>query len=162
MNKPDVAKILTAIYTYERRLESVGISEVETWFPLLEDLEYEQVRRAVTAHFLASDRYLTVARLRELVTQEQRKNAPVQPSEDVDLRTRVPDADPDDPVAYMEAIRDGRWQPTRERTEKRALDTSALGRRVPRVSAEEAADDAPRPRRWWMLRKTKEADETET
>jgi len=158
MNKPDVAKLLTAIYAYERRLDTVGVSEVEAWFPLLEDLDYDYARRAVTKHFLTSDRYLTVSRLRVLTGEvAAAMHVPAEPVDSVDAQLRVPDADPDDPSAYAQALRQGSFQPRRrpEDYPPRELKTSGVGRTVPRVSAEEVADDEPRPRRWWMKWATK-------
>ncbi len=105
----------------------------------------------VTDYFADSDRPLSPARIRAGVRLlADRRNPPGTVAE----KTLLPDADPDEPAAYIQAMREHRWVPVRDSEDfpRKALDTSGVGREVPPVSAGEIQDEAPRPRRWWLFR----------
>ena len=133
MTKSEVSFLLAAIYVYERRNDAVSKAQVEAWHQLLEDVEFEDAKAAVTAHFSESDRMLSVAALRASIKQARVK---ANKADSVAETTRVPDADPDDIRAFKEAIKEGHWLPERN-----------------------PEDFEQRPRRWWMkFADTKEED----
>lgn len=123
MNRAEVQFLLSAIYVYERRADAVGQAQVEAWYQLLGDFDVEDGKQAVLKHFASSDRPLTVNKLRaDILSLRARARG------DGAGRLRLPDASPDDPQAFLEALRGREWQAERE----------------PEPARE------PRERRWWM------------
>jgi hypothetical protein len=158
MTKTEVSFLLTAIYVYERREQAVSKVEVEAWHQLLASADFDDAKAVVTAHFAESDRRLSPA---QILKGSRELAAARKPKEDTAQRLRVPNADPDDPTAFIRALRAGDYQPepTPGTPPQGGLPLAAIGRRVPPVTSEEVADDTPRPRRWWLSRKQKSMSE---
>lgn len=152
MTKLEVSELLTRVFAYERRSGAIGHVDVEAWYPLLRDVDPDAAKAAVERHFAESGEYLTVARLRALVAVAG--SEPLTAEEAL----RIPAADPDDVPAWLEALRAGRFAdpPTPGAGPPGGLNMLGVGRKVPGVSAEEVEDDQPRPRRWWLPRRSKE------
>lgn len=151
MTKTEVGKLLTYIFLCERRTSPPGRADVEAWHTLVEGIGYGEAFAAARAHFMGdSDEFLSIPRLRALVRVERLRQAPPEtPTE----RTLVPDADPDDPAAFIQAVRDRRYLPPRDPADfgDRPLDVEGLGRAVP-DEAPETPVKPSRPKRWWLPR----------
>lgn len=152
MTKTQVAFLLSAIYVYERRPEGVSQAEVEAWYQLLQGVDFEDAKTVVTEHFSESDRPLSPAKIRAGVRAVA---AARKPTERAAERVRVPDADPDDPRAFIQALRNRRWEadPIPGKPPPEGIPLAGVGRKVPAVTSEEVNDDTPRPRRWWLSRR---------
>lgn len=62
MNKTEVAKLLTVASMVDNR--TVARETVEAWFPLLQDIEYQDGVEGVQMHFRETDKYLMPAHVR--------------------------------------------------------------------------------------------------
>jgi hypothetical protein len=158
VTKTQVAFLLSAIYVYERRPDGVSQAEVEAWYQLLHEVDFDDAKAVVTAHFSESDRPLSPSKIRAGVRV---LSAARKPKEDTATRTRVPDADPDDPRAFIKALRNGHWEadPVPGKPPPEGIPLAAVGRNVPAVTAKEVNDDVPRPRRWWLSRRQRDRTE---
>ena len=147
MTKTQLSFLLTAIYVYERRRDAVSQVEVEAWHQLLADVDFDDAKTVVTEYFADSDRPLSPAKLRAGARALQAQRRPPERAAD---RLLVPDADPDDPEAFIEAVRGRRYLPARDPQdfEPRVLELPA----VRGVEAEPEITPKSRPRRWWLLR----------
>lgn len=160
MTKTQVAFLLSAIYVYERRREGVSEAEVEAWYQLLAGLDFEDAKAVVTEHFSESDKPLSPAKIRTGVRTVAAARKPPEAAAD---RVRVPDADPDDPKAFIKALRTGQWEadPVPGKPPPEGIPLAVVGRKVPAVTAEEISDDAPRPRRWWLSRRQRNSSDND-
>lgn len=158
MEKSELSFLLTAIYVYERRETAVSQIEVEAWYQILEDVDFEDAKKVVTEHFSESDRRLSPAAIR---TGARAIAATRKPPESPAERMKVPNADPDDPKAFIKALKAKDWQPDPIPGEppQGGLELGSVGRKVPEVTAEEVADNGPRPRRWWVPRRQRDRPE---
>ena len=113
----------------------------------------------MTRHFTESESFLTPQRLRGMVRELQASRN----SKNVDP-LKVPRADPDDVLAFIQALRNGEYEPDPVPGEPppEGLPLSGVGRAVPAVTRAEIDDDAPRPRRWWLPRRYRERGEDRT
>jgi hypothetical protein len=148
MTKSEVSFLLTAIFVYERRPDGVSQMEVEAWYQLLADVDFQDAKAVVTTHFAESDRQLSPAKIRAGVRTLATARRPPETAAD---RLRVPDANPDDPKAFIEALKAHRWQPERDAADYplRQLDVSSLGA-MPDLPDGEARGVPIRARRWWL------------
>lgn len=160
MTKTQVAFLLSAIYVYERRPDAVSQTEIEAWYQLLHEVDFDDAKTVVTAHFSESDRPLSPAKIRTGVRTIAAARKPVEAPAD---RVRVPDADPDDPRAFIQALRNRHWEadPVPGKPPPEGIPLAAFGRKVPAVTSEEIADDTPRPRRWWLSRRQRNSSDTD-
>lgn len=148
MTKAELTQLIIIIYASERRADAPSRAVVEAWHPKLADALFHEACTVVSEHYGMSDRPITLAQLCEGVrkTQAARKR-----TDRVEDRLRVPDADPDDPQAFISAMKGQQYLPERnpEDFTRPALDVSTLGQRMP--GEEEPQKKPVRPRRWWML-----------
>lgn len=99
MNRTETALALTLTAAIDRR--TIGETDVEAWHLTLGDLDYADVRDAIAEHYRTSRVWLMPADIRERVHQARRTRLSAVPDP-------LPDADPDDPAAYIAALRAGR------------------------------------------------------
>lgn len=126
LTRQDVVWLLA--YTRAHRSGTVIVEGMdEAWFSALFDLERDECRDAInTLGRNAEVRFIDAALIRRQVLADRKTKADRDP-------LLVPDADPDDPAAYAEALRAGRFRPPPEvpaRPEKvHALLSGALHKR---------------------------------
>lgn len=104
MKRSEVSKLLTLAAAYDRR--TAGEADVEAWFLLLANTDFEDARLAVLAHYADEHRWLMPADIVKRVRRIRTDRAaaivgPGQPAE-------VPDANPDNEAAYRRALREQR------------------------------------------------------
>ena len=97
MNLTDTAKLLTMVAAFYRR--TIGEADVTAWQAALDDLRFEDCREAVVAHFRTSSDYLMPVAVRSAVKAMRRDRL------ERDVEAFIPDADPNDPTAYIEAMK---------------------------------------------------------
>lgn len=119
--------VLALCAAFDRR--TVGEADAHAWHDVIGDLDFEDAKRAVRDHYRASREFVMPSDVRQRVV-EIRKHRLAAVGDDA----AVPDADPDDVPAYLEALRAGRMRRAgadgRPRN-VRALTTRAF-REVPR------------------------------
>lgn len=96
MTPDETVDLLSLIAARDRR--TVGKTDVMAWHTDIGDLAFDDCREAVALHFRESTDWLMPARVRQLVKRIR----------DDRLRNAdkvVPAADPDDPAAYLAALR---------------------------------------------------------
>lgn len=101
MNIPETSALLAMVAASDRR--TVGDIDVEVWHDALSDLPFGDCRDAVRAHIRSSREWLTPFDIRAGVKRIRADRLDRAPH-------LVPDADPDDPNAYRQALRDGRMR----------------------------------------------------
>ena len=97
MNLTETTTLLAMIQAFDRR--TVGQADVTAWQATLDDLRFDDCRDAVVAHFRNSSEWLMPAHVRATVKAARRERL------DRDTPLEPPDADPNDPPAYIEALR---------------------------------------------------------
>jgi hypothetical protein len=105
MNRTEASMLLMFIARVDNR--NVDREVVEVWADMLDDIAVEDALPAAREHLRGDTRWLTPAILRQRV--EDAEGAGPQ-RQSVAEAQRVPDADPDDPDAYREALRGRRYQ----------------------------------------------------
>ena len=147
MTKAELTQLIIIIYASERRADAPSRAVVEAWHPKLAEASFQDACTVVSEHYGTSDRPITLAQLCEGVRKAE---AARKRTDSVEDRLRIPDADPDDPQAFISAMKGQRYLPDRhpEDFTLPAPDFSTLGRQMP--GGEEAAGKPVRPRRWWM------------
>lgn len=100
MNMSEIATLLAMVAAFDRR--TVGEADVVAWHEAIGDLRLEDARSAVVAHFRTSRDWLMPLDVRTAVTAMRRDRL------ERDMPTDPPDADPNDPAAYIAALRDQR------------------------------------------------------
>lgn len=147
MTKAELTQLIIIIYACERRADAPSRAVVEAWHPKLAAASFNDACVVVSDHYGTSDRPITLAQLceglRKAVAARSR-------TDEVADRLRVPDADPDNPQAFISAMKGRRFLPDRDPEDftRPALDVSTLGKGVPE---ETVVEEKPvRPRRWWM------------
>lgn len=148
MTKGELAQLMIVIYASERRADAPSKAVVEAWHPQLAEYSPEDALRVITQHYADSDRPITLA---QLCGGLKRLSAARHPTGRVEDTLLVPDADPDDPKAFIKAMREQRYFARRypEDFAPREIDLPSMGR----VAGEsETEEKKPRPRRWWLLR----------
>lgn len=147
MTKGELAQLMIVIYASERRADAPSRAVVEAWHPQLEQYSPEDALQVISQYYTDNDRPITLAQLcgglRKLVAARR-------PTNRVEDNLLVPDADPDDPQAFIRAMREQRYFARRypEDFEPRVLDLPTMGT----VAAEEEPVSKSRPRRWWLGR----------
>lgn len=146
----DAYELLAVAQTFDRR--TVGDFDAEGWRRAMHGLQLEDAKQAVVEHFTTSTAWLMPAHVRDGVKRIRAARLEHRPYD------WVPDADPDDPISYQRALRDGNERAA-DGTE-RARDLQSLPstfRDVPRATptAIEAARDVVR-----RIRPTPRADLT--
>jgi hypothetical protein len=101
MTPAETAEVLAMAAAFDRR--TVGRSDVAAWHAVLGDLDAADVRAAVTEHYRDSRDWLMPADVRTRVKAIRKARLSAVPE-------GVPDADPDNPVAYIEALRQQRYR----------------------------------------------------
>ena len=104
MNRTEASMLLTFIARVDNR--NIDRDVVEVWADMLDDIRLEDALPAAREHLRTDTRWLTPAILRQHV--EDADGAGPQ-RQSVAEALRVPDADPDDPAAYREALRGQRY-----------------------------------------------------
>lgn len=147
MTKAELTQLIIIIYASERRADAPSRAVVEAWHPKLADASFQDACTVVSEHYGTSDRPITLAQLCEGVRKAQ---AARKRTDRVEDRLRVPDADPDDPEAFIQAMKGQRYLPDRDPDDftRPALDVSMLGQQMP--SGDAVQEKPVRPRRWWM------------
>lgn len=141
MNRAETAILLALCTSFDRR--TVGEADVRAWHAVLGDVDHKQAEAAVFAHYAESRDWIMPADIRQHVRTTRR--AAAADIQGPGLPAEIPDADPDDVPAYLEALRAQRTraaigQPTKLRPIAELV--SAVGREVP---AEHAAVRRPGP-----------------
>jgi hypothetical protein len=158
LTKAELSQLIIVIYASERRADAPSRAVVEAWHPQLADFAFEDALAVVSQHYADQDRPITLA---QLCGGLRKKRAAAKPVDQVEEKTLVPEADPDDPQAYIAAMRGHRYFARRDPADfaERGLDLPAMGV----VAEEKGTEGQPgRPRRWWLPRgKGQLADEGE-
>lgn len=92
----DAYELLAVAQSFDRR--TVGDLDAEGWRRALHGLELNDCKQAVVEHFTASTDWLMPAHVRAGVGRIRRARLERRPFD------WVPDADPDDPIAYQRAL----------------------------------------------------------
>jgi hypothetical protein len=130
MRRSEISLLLGVMAAYDRR--TTGETDVAAWLDVIGDLDFADAVQAVKDHYRESSAWVMPADVRHRVKKirEERLAA-------VGDDAAVPDADPDDVPAYLEALRAGRMRraspPTRvasNRVNLRTLTANAF-REVP-------------------------------
>ncbi|MGW6913744.1 zinc finger domain-containing protein [Kitasatospora sp. NPDC054939] len=141
MNRSETATLLALAAAFDRR--TVGDADVRAWQTVLADIDYEQAQAAVTHHYANTRNWVMPADIREHVRRLRDQAAA--DLQGPGLAAEVPDADPDDVPAYLDALRAQRnraalGEPLRRRPVAELI--SSVGRTIP---AEHAAVRRPGP-----------------
>lgn len=146
MTKSELSQLIIVIYASERRADAPSKAVVEAWHPQLEHYPFQDALQVVSQYYAEQDRPIT---LNQLCAGLRKKQALRQPVDQVREKTLVPDADPDDPLAYLDALKERRFLPPRNPDDftARILEFPKMG-----STEEEPPQVKPRPRRWWLLR----------
>jgi hypothetical protein len=123
MTPAEVAEVLAMVAAFDRR--TVGRADVAAWHLVLGDLEASDVREAVAEHFSGRRDWLMPADIRDSVKAKRAKRLSL-------VVEQVPDADPDDVPAYLDALREQRFR-VADGTE-RQRDVAALVAQVERAT----------------------------
>lgn len=99
MTPAEAALILTQAAAFDRR--TISDLDAKAWAAALQDINYHDASQAVTQHYATTTDWLMPAHIRRLV-----KTITAKRLEHTELT--IPDADPDNPVAYAAALRAGR------------------------------------------------------
>lgn len=99
MKRSEVAELLARVVAFDRR--TIGDSDVLAWYEVLSDIDYQDALAAVVGHFKISQEWLMPVHVRTGAKALRRERL----SRVVD---HVPDADPDIPLDYIHALREGR------------------------------------------------------
>lgn len=97
MNLTETAKLLTMCAAFDQR--TIGEADVAAWQATLDDLRFEDCREAVIAHFRNSASRIMPHDVRVAVNAMRRERL------ERDVEAYIPDADPNDPAAYIEAMK---------------------------------------------------------
>jgi hypothetical protein len=102
MTPAETAEALTVAAAFDRR--TIGEADVLAWHAALGDLDLDDVKDAIVGHYRDSRDWLMPADIRTRVKAVARVRADQHAA-------LIPDADPDNPVAYIEAMRAKRFKP---------------------------------------------------
>lgn len=147
MTKGELAQLIIVIYASERRADAPSKAVVEAWHPQLERFGFEDALKVVSEHYAGNERPITLAQLCDGL----RKRQPRPTTDQVRERLLVPDADPDNPLAYLEALKQRKFQAERN-PEDFAPQALELPKMVRVAGVEVPIEEKPRPRRWWLPR----------
>ncbi|MQS14486.1 hypothetical protein F7Q99_20010 [Streptomyces kaniharaensis] len=106
MTPSQVAELLTMASAFDRR--TVGKTDVMAWHLVLRDVDFEQAQAAVAAHYADTRDWIMPSDIRHRV-RKQRDQAAAD-IQGPGLPAEIPDADPDDVPAYLEALRRQRYR----------------------------------------------------
>lgn len=102
MNLAEAADVLAMAAAFDSR--TVGKADILAWHAVIGHLDAAEARDAVVAHYTDTrDRIMPVDVLSRVTKLRALRIAHAGPES-------VPDADPDDPIAYRDALREGRWR----------------------------------------------------
>lgn len=106
MNQAQAKTLLTYIAAIDHRNIDIE-AEAVLWADLLDDIPYEPAKAAVREYYREESRWITPAevRRRARATRAEQTRRPASPGPEA-----VPDADPDDVRAYLQAVAEGRWR----------------------------------------------------
>jgi len=103
VNRAEVAELLTVIASFDRR--TLDDPDVIAWHAVLRDEHLADCREAVVRHYAEKTDWIMPAHVRKGARMIRRERMAA-------LDKYAPDADPDDPQAYIRALRDGRRRTT--------------------------------------------------
>lgn len=121
MNLTETATLLTMCAAYDRR--TIGEADVHAWQAVLDDVTFPDARDAVVEHYKRTRDWIMPADVRTIAKKARADRL----NRHLEL---VPDADPDDVPAYLDALREGRTR-TADGGDIAVPDLSRLTRRVP-------------------------------
>jgi hypothetical protein len=101
MTPADTAELLVLAAAFDRR--TIGKADVLAWNAALSDLEFADAKDAIVEHFKASGDWLMPYHVRARVKAARAKRLSL-------VVDQVPDADPDDVPAYLDAVRSQRYR----------------------------------------------------
>jgi hypothetical protein len=99
VNRQDTALLLGMCAAYDQR--TIGDADALAWHEILSDLDFDDAKLAVVAHYRTETRRVMPADIRAAVKKIR--------AERVTHPDEIPDADPDDVPAYVVALRQGRY-----------------------------------------------------
>jgi hypothetical protein len=103
VTRSEIARLLAVIAAFDRR--TVGDADVLAWHDVLGDLDFTDADTAAKAHYRDSREFLMPADVRHRVMRLREQRLSTGGDSAV-----VPDADPDDVPAWLEALRAGRMR----------------------------------------------------
>jgi hypothetical protein len=95
----DAYELLAVAQSFDRR--TVGDFDAEGWRRAMHGLQLDDAKAAIVEHYTNSDTWLMPAHVRDGVKRIRAARLEKRPFD------WVPDADPDDPIAYQRALRAG-------------------------------------------------------
>lgn len=95
----DAARLLALAAAYDRR--TIGEADAVAWADVLADLDVADCAQAIREHYTISTDWIMPAHVRRIVRRLRAERITRDPED-------VPDADPNDVPAYLEALRAGR------------------------------------------------------
>lgn len=98
MLKSETARLLQMCAAYD--LRTVGEADVEAWHAVICGLTFDTCREAVIEHYSDSAERIMPSHVRAIATRKGETFTPKTPA--------LPDADPDDVPAWLEAMRSGK------------------------------------------------------
>lgn len=101
MTPSEAALALTLASSFDRR--TIGESDVLAWHEAIGDLDFADVKSAIVGHYRDSTEWLMPATIRTRVKGLRATRLAAVPDP-------IPDADPNDPPAYIRALREQRHQ----------------------------------------------------
>lgn len=130
MTPAQTAELLGFCAAFDRR--TVGKADVLAWQTVLADIDYDAARQAVAQHYAVETRWIMPADIRNAVHRARANTAAN--FQGPGLSAEIPDADPDDIPAYLDAIRSQRVRaaeglPMRRRPVAELV--AGIGRQVP-------------------------------
>lgn len=126
----DVATLLAFAAAFDRR--TLGEADVLAWHTVLADVDLDDARQAVSAHYADTRDWIMPADIRQRVRTA--RSSAAADFQGPGLAAEIPDADPDDVPAYLAALRGQRTraalgQPTRPRAVAEL--TAGVGQAIP-------------------------------
>jgi hypothetical protein len=129
MTPSQTAELLGFAAAFDRR--TVGKSDALAWHTILHDIDYQDAKAAVAAHYATETRWIMPADIRNAVTKARADTAA--DIQGPGLPPEIPAADPDDVKAYLAAVRQQRHRAAeglKPRPVKELL--AGVGRDIPR------------------------------
>lgn len=135
MTPSQAGDLLALAAAYDQR--TVGTSDALAWGAALEHIDFHDARQAVIEHYRRTDKRLTPA---DVTTGVRRiRNQRIQAAGDP-----PPDADPDNPTAYRQALAAGRHAIASNDLKTRPVEALTVGQTIPKADYRLAAQRARR------------------
>lgn len=129
MNHSETSRMLAVAAAFDRR--TIGEVDVSAWAAVLGHVAYADAVEAVRRHYATETTWIMPAHVLQHAGRIRRERLDAAPE------LGEPDADPDDTVAYLAAIREGRFRRSTER-KRRHIDYRSVFRPLP--AAEQPAE----------------------